>query len=251
VANARSWPHPVSLLLGSLVLVGCLIFVTQRVPLIALIILFLGAIVGIGWRVKVIMLKVLKLWPYLLLTFVLHSALSGGQSATFSLFPRFHINPVGIAAATFFTVRLIVILAVGIALFEAYSPQQYGRETSRALSRLPFLRRCALSLEMAIGLALQFVPFVEQEYRRLSMALAARGEPAGRALFHRLARSRTLFFPLMLNAFRRADQVSVALQARGYEPGVPRTSLNSFKMTATNAVFTIMFAMACLIGAWL
>lgn len=249
--KTHSWPHPVSLLFGSCVLSGCLIFATKFISLSILIILFLAIAVGIRAGLLSIGLRILKLWPFLVATFAIHAALSSHPSAGFGLLPRIDLNTTGLVAAGFFAVRLAVILAVGMALFQAYSPQEYSRGLTRVAAKLPFWRSRAAQLELTIGLALQFVPFVEQEYRRLNLALAARGEPVGGTLLRKLTRQRKLLFPLLLNGFRRADQVSLALQARGYAPRTVRTSLNSIAVSATEVVMVLAFSILCVAAIWL
>jgi energy-coupling factor transport system permease protein len=194
--------------------------------------------------------KTLKLWPFLLLTFLLHAALSSHPSAAFSFWPRIDLNASGLATAGFFTTRLVVILALGIALLNAYTPQQYSRELARLAAKLPFWRAKAAHLELTISLALQFVPFLEQEYQRLNLALAARGEPADKTIWDKLTRNRKLLFPLMLNAFRRADQVSLALEARGFDPAAKRTSMNASEVSPYEGVATFLFAIGCVLTLW-
>ena len=247
----RPWLHPVSLLSASLVLTGSLIFVSRIAQLIVMIILCLLVVVSTKASMTTIGTRLLKLWPFLIITFLLHAALSGHRTADFSILPRMGLNMFGLATAGFFTARLVVILAVGIALYLAYPPQSYSRELARAVGKLPFWRTRAARLEMTIGLALQFVPFVEQEYHRFNLALAARGEPVARTVTARLARQRKLLFPLMLNAFRRADYVSLALEARGYDPDIPRTSLISSPVSALEMFIVLGFAGVCIAALWI
>jgi energy-coupling factor transporter transmembrane protein EcfT len=48
----------------------------------------------------------------------------------------------------------------------------------------------------------------------------------------RLGRLRVLekqLFPLLVSAFRRADQTALALLARGYDPAIPRTQFTAIR----------------------
>jgi energy-coupling factor transport system permease protein len=100
-------------------------------------------------------------------------------------------------------------------------------------------------------LALQFVPFLEQENGRLQLALTARGVKVGRGLAEKIRGWRKIMFPLLVNAFRRADQVSIAIQARGYDPNIQRTSLKSRPIPKSQLTFSMIFVAVCFIAPWI
>ncbi len=94
-----------------------------------------------------------------------------------------------------------------------------------------------------IAMALRFLPMLLEEYDRLRMAQMARGadfSTGGIAL--RMRAVTLLAVPLLLSAFRRADELVMAMEARGYRRG-PRTTLRELRMTGTDvAAFAVMAA---------
>jgi energy-coupling factor transport system permease protein len=76
-----------------------------------------------------------------------------------------------------------------------------------------------------IAMALRFMPMLLEEYERLRMAQMARGADfTTGSLALRTRAVAVLAVPLLLSAFRRADELAVAMEARGYRRG-PRTTL--------------------------
>jgi energy-coupling factor transporter transmembrane protein EcfT len=80
-------------------------------------------------------------------------------------------------------------------------------------------------LAVMIAMALRFMPMLLEEYDRLRMAQMARGADfTTGSLALRTRAVAALAVPLLLSAFRRADELAVAMEARGYRRG-PRTTL--------------------------
>jgi energy-coupling factor transporter transmembrane protein EcfT len=102
-------------------------------------------------------------------------------------------------------------------------------------------------IAMMIAMALRFLPMLLEEYDRLRLAQMARGADfsiGGVRL--RMRAVALLIVPLMLSAFRRADELVVAMEARGYRRG-PRTTLRELRMTRADvAAFGAMAAFVLL-----
>ncbi|MHB8909351.1 MAG: energy-coupling factor transporter transmembrane component T family protein [Syntrophales bacterium] len=99
-------------------------------------------------------------------------------------------------------------------------------------------------IAVMIALAFRFVPLLLEEYDRLRTAQLARGgdfTTGGVRLRTRAVMSLTV--ALLFSAFRRADEFTLAMEARDYRRG-PRTTLRELKMTGTDtAAFAVMVAL--------
>ncbi len=99
-------------------------------------------------------------------------------------------------------------------------------------------------IAVMIALAFRFVPILLEEYDRLRIAQMARGADfttGGVRLRMRAVTS--LAVALLFSAFRRADELTLAMEARGYRRG-PRTTLRELKLTGTDAAaFAVMTAL--------
>lgn len=92
----------------------------------------------------------------------------------------------------------------------------------------PFQRLYLPAHELALVLvvALRFIPLLGQELERLMKAQAARGADFGRGrggFIRRVRRTFPLIIPLFVLALRRAEELALAMEARGYAGGRGRT----------------------------
>jgi len=90
----------------------------------------------------------------------------------------------------------------------------------------------AESLAMIGAIALRFVPILGEQMESIMMAQAARGLPiesAGRWRIGRNARRVALMIiPLFVDAYRRSEEMALAMRARCYHTGGRRTHLNRY-----------------------
>jgi energy-coupling factor transport system permease protein len=71
--------------------------------------------------------------------------------------------------------------------------------------------------------AFRLVPLLGQEWQMLSLARRARGIDAGRNPVARVKLFVSTAFALLVGAIRRGTRLAVAMDARGFDAGTPRT----------------------------
>ncbi|MEV4493551.1 energy-coupling factor transporter transmembrane component T [Micromonospora coxensis] len=71
--------------------------------------------------------------------------------------------------------------------------------------------------------AFRLVPLLGQEWQMIEMARRARGVDAGRNPVARLRLFASTAFALLVGAIRRGTRLAVAMDARGFDAGTPRT----------------------------
>jgi energy-coupling factor transport system permease protein len=98
------------------------------------------------------------------------------------------------------------------------------------------LRVPAQEISLVGTIALRFVPIFAEQMEIIMKAQASRGADFGTGgVFHFVARTRqiaTLIVPLFVDAFRRAEDLIVAMDARCYTGGHGRTRIVRFHMKA-------------------
>ncbi len=103
----------------------------------------------------------------------------------------------------------------------------------RLLSPLKRLRFPAHELAMVFTIALRFVPTLAEELEKIMKAQASRGADFGeQGRMRFIQRTRNLIplmVPLFLSALRRAEDLTLAMEARGYTGGRGRTSFIQLK----------------------
>ena len=88
----------------------------------------------------------------------------------------------------------------------------------------------AHELAMMMTIALRFIPTLVEETEKIMQAQAARGADFESGnLVERAKAMIPLLVPLFLNAFKRADELAMAMEARCYHGGENRTRLKALK----------------------
>ncbi|MDP4179755.1 MAG: energy-coupling factor transporter transmembrane component T [Bacillota bacterium] len=98
-------------------------------------------------------------------------------------------------------------------------------------------------IAMMMSIALRFIPTLIEETDKLMKAQASRGAEFDQGNIINRARSYIpLLVPLLVGAFRRAEDLAMAMEARCYKGGEGRTRLRQLKFTNVDIHVTIIFA---------
>ena len=142
----------------------------------------------------------------------------------------------GLVRAGMMGLRLVLLVAGASLLTATTSPIDLTEGLERLMSPGRRLGLPAHELAMMMTIALRFVPTLVEEADRIMKAQMARG-----AAFDRggpLSRARSLLpllVPLLVGAFRRADELAVAMEARCYRGGQGRTRLRQLRFGPKDA----------------
>ena len=80
-------------------------------------------------------------------------------------------------------------------------------------------------LSMIMSIALRFIPTLMDELDKIILAQKSRGsEISSGSLMTRIKAFIPLMIPLFISAFQRADELAIAMEVRGYDANVQRTS---------------------------
>lgn len=157
------------------------------------------------------------------------------QPATASLL---RVGPVavdadGLTRGLFFAVR-IVLLVVGTSLVTlTTTPVDLTDALERLMRPLHAFRIRTAEFAMMIAIALRFIPTTIEEAERVIAAQTARGAVLDRGGPVRRVRAFVpVLVPLFVGLFRRADELAVAMEARGWRGGEGRTRLREARMRA-------------------
>lgn len=178
------------------------------------------------------------------LTFVLNSFMLKGR-VIYELGPL-DITYEGLSQGAFMAIRLILLITGTSILTLTTSPIALTDGIERLLSPFRKIGVPAHELAMMMTIALRFIPTLLEETDKIMKAQMARGADFESGnLINRAKNMVPLLVPLFISAFRRADDLAMAMEARCYRGGENRTRLKELKMTsldiATYAVF-VLFA---------
>jgi len=178
------------------------------------------------------------------LTFILNSFMIKGR-VIYELGPL-DITYEGLLQGAFMAIRLILLITGTSLLTLTTSPISLTDGIERLLSPFKKIGVPAHELAMMMTIALRFIPTLLEETDKIMKAQMARGADFESGnLINRAKNLVPLLVPLFISAFRRADDLAMAMEARCYRGGENRTRLKELKMTfldiATFAVF-VLFA---------
>ncbi len=110
----------------------------------------------------------------------------------------------------------------------------------------------AHELAMMMTIALRFIPTLLEETEKIMKAQMARGADfESGSLLQRAKNLIPLLVPLFINAFRRADDLAIAMEARGYRGGEGRTRFRELEFRRVDGVTLVGIGVfVAAIGVW-
>lgn len=148
----------------------------------------------------------------------------------------------GIVTAAFMIVRIMLLVCGTFMLTYTTSPLELTDGIESLLKPLEKIRVPAHELAMMMSIALRFIPTLIEEADKIMSAQKARGADFDSGNILKRAKALVpLLVPLFISAFRRADELAVAMECRCYHGGKGRTRMRVLKFHAVDgAAFLIM-----------
>ncbi len=141
----------------------------------------------------------------------------------------------GVRLAVFMVLRLFFLVLGTSVLTLTTSPIALTDGIEYLLSPLKRIGVPAHELAMMMTIALRFVPTLLEETDKIIKAQTARGADFESGNLLRRAKAMIpILIPLFISAFRRADDLAVAMECRLYRGGENRTRLRELKMTKSD-----------------
>lgn len=157
---------------------------------------------------------------FFLLIFLMNTCFYG-QDTPFVSWWILHPSRAGLIQGANVVLRLMLMLVLGNVLMSTTSPMKLTAGLERILSPLRIFRVPTSQVAMIISVALQFIPSIFEQTELLKKAQMARGARFdSRSYFEKAAAVMPLIIPTFLAAFKRADELSLAMEARGYRTDV-------------------------------
>lgn len=180
---------------------------------------------------------------FILFTAVLNLFFSSGGQVLWQL-GFLKITAEGVRYAAFMILR-IVFLVLGTSLL-TYTTSPITLTDGIELLLRPFSKigLPAHELAMMMSIALRFIPTLLEETDKIMKAQTARG--ADFETGNLLARAKALvplLVPLFISAFRRADELAVAMECRCYRGGKNRTKMTEPKLHARDGAAAGLFVL--------
>lgn len=186
-------------------------------------------------NLKTILRSLKPLWVILVFTIVLNIFFTGG-TVIFQLW-FIKVTREGLIIAVKMMARLVMLIVGTFLLTYTTSPIALTDGMERLLSPLKKIGVPVHELSMMMSIALRFIPTLIEETDKIMNAQKARGADFESGnLIQRAKAMLPILVPLFVSAFRRAEELAVAMESRCYHGGEGRTRLKQLKMARRDAV---------------
>ena len=204
-----------------------LLFAASNPLGLTLSILFLGVMYKVAKiPVKMIGKSLKPILPIVLFTAVLNLFFVSGEGDPLVHFWFLTIYAEGVRYAVLMAVRVMALIAGTSLLTYTTSPIVLTDAIKQLLKPLGKLHFPVHELAMMMSIALRFIPTLIEETDKIMNAQKARGAQLDTGkMTDRVKALVPVLIPLFISAFRRADELAMAMECRCYRGGTGRTRL--------------------------
>ena len=204
-----------------------LLFAASNPLGLALSILFLAAMYKVAKIPGKMILKSLKpILPIVIFTAVLNLFFVSGEGEPLVHIWFLTIYAEGVRYAVLMAVRVMALIAGTSLLTYTTSPIVLTDAIEQLLKPLDKLHFPVHELAMMMSIALRFIPTLIEETDKIMNAQKARGAQLDTGkMTDRVKALVPVLIPLFISAFRRADELAMAMECRCYRGGDGRTRL--------------------------
>ncbi|RPF50018.1 energy-coupling factor transporter transmembrane component T family protein [Aquisalibacillus elongatus] len=175
-------------------------------------------------------------WWIMVFTFILHLIFTR-QGDMFISVLGFGLYDGAIIKAIEISLRFFLLILMTTVLTLTTTPIAITDAVETLLGPFKKLKLPVHELAMMMSISLRFIPTLMQEMDKITKAQASRGlDFKTGTLKDRAKAVLPLFIPLFINAFRRAEDLAVAMDARGYQGAYNRTKFRELKFTGLDYI---------------
>lgn len=187
--------------------------------------LFLVAVIRLSRVPFRFMVKGMKtILILLLITVVFNLFLTPGE-AVLTVW-KLKITKEGIRVAAFMAIRLTMLIIGSSIMTLTTTPNNLTDGMEKAMRPLKLFRLPVHEVAMMMSIALRFIPILLEETDKIMKAQIARGADFENGNILKRAKALVpLLVPLFISAFRRANDLAMAMEARCYHGGEGRTKM--------------------------
>ena len=149
------------------------------------------------------------------------------------IIPGWVITWEGIARAVQMILRIVLLITGTFLLTYTTSPIALTDGLEKLMNPLKKIKVPVHEMTMMMSMALRFIPTLIEETDKIMSAQKARGADFETgSLIDRAKALLPVMVPLFVSAFRRADELAVAMESRCYHGGEGRTRMKQLRLAA-------------------
>lgn len=190
----------------------------------------------------------MPIWFLILFTFLLHLFLTKEGVVLFEIGSvKFHQG--GVIKGLVISLRFLLLILLTSLLTLTTSAIEITDAIEYLLHPLKKLKFPVHELALMMSISLRFIPTLMQETDKISKAQASRGVDFKTGSFKsRIKAIVPLLVPLFVSAFKRAEELAMAMEARGYQGGEGRSRLRELRYKGKDiAAFSVFISVIILL----
>lgn len=170
-----------------------------------------------------VMRPIIRLWSFFLIILFMNTVFFETQEVLWSWW-IFHVSWAGMIQGANVVLRVVLVMGLSSVLMATTTAIELTGAAASLLKPLKWIGVPTDDVAMILGVAIQFIPTLMEETDIIRKAQIARGARFESQRFcDRAASVIPLVIPIFLSAFRRADELATAMEARGYRRAGKRT----------------------------
>ena len=154
------------------------------------------------------------------------------------------ITETGLRTSVFMAVRLVLLVAGSSLMTFTTTPNGLTDGLEKLLHPLNRIHVPVHEISMMMSIALRFIPILLEETDKIMKAQMARGADFESGnIIQRVKNMVPLLVPLFISAFRRANDLAMAMEARCYHGGDNRTQMKPLRYESRDYIsYVVMWA---------
>lgn len=179
---------------------------------------------------------------FALIVLLMNTFLYSDEKPLFS-FWIFNATEAGFLQGVRVVYSIAAITVLSSILLNLLTPIELTDGIALLLKPLSIMRIPVGDIAVIMSLSLRFIPILKREMNEILEACRFRGGTSGKGLIAKARSFIPFIVPMFVSAFRRADALAVAMDARGYRKGVMRNKHYSYSKTDILMLFIAIFSL--------
>lgn len=228
-------------ILLTLIYIISLFFIHEYIGYLAVLIFLAIVIILSKVPIKFVLKGLKPIFFIIFITFIINLFMTPGEQIFKFYF--LVVTKEGLNQATFMALRLILLILGTSLLTLTTSPILLTDGIESLLNPFKKIGLPAHELAMMMTIALRFIPTLMEETEKIMKAQKARGADFESGnIINRAKNLIPLLVPLFISAFRRADELAMAMESRCYKGGENRTRMRQLKIRKGDFVALVVFS---------
>ena len=179
--------------------------------------------------------KVVKhMWLLFVMLLVINLLTIKGE-VLFELWDGAYIYKEAISQTFYIFLRIVMLLMISTLLSSSTTPSELTYALEFYLKPLKVFRINVYEIAIMVSIALRFIPTLIEEMERIRKAQTSRGIDFEYGRYKDKLRGLTsLIIPLFVSCFDKADELTNAMIARGYDSEMPRSKYKHLSTSKTD-----------------